>query len=246
MKTEKISNFIAKNIVTLEEGQEIGYVLNCCFDSSLTKLLGFVVADEESERENYLPIQNVKTIGRDFIIIESSNKIELNYSGYSNSPTGKFVVDEEGNDLGRVIDGVVENNKLTKLITTKCEINARSIYSSGVDCLFFGINKKRKKKDKEKSSFIIKNNLPKIEMQSFEISKNKILNNEVKNNSVKVVVNPTRVMLAPPSLLNKTACCDIYGLNNELIIKKGQIINEQKIAKAKKHGKINLLIINSK
>ena len=72
MKNEMMTNFIAKDVIAIDNGQNIGYVLDCCFDVNLTKLVGLVVADEESEKENYLPVKDIQTIGEDCIIVESA------------------------------------------------------------------------------------------------------------------------------------------------------------------------------
>lgn len=246
MKNNKVSELIAKDVITIENGKNVGYILNVCFDATLTKLVGFVVADEESERENFLSKQAVKMIGEDCVFIDDIFKLELNFSGEANNPIGKKVYSGEGEFLGVVRDVVCEGVKPKNLITSLCELPISNIYSVGVDCLFFSERKKRKKTYKS-FNFASDILLPKVETQSFEIGgKENSSKFYIGNNKNKLVINPSKVTLAPSALLNKTATCDIYGLNNELIIKEGQIINQGKIEKAKKHGKINLLILNSK
>ncbi len=246
MKDIKVSEFIAKDIVAINNGQNIGYVLNICFDANLTKLVGFIVADEESERENFLSKQDVKIIGDDCIFVEEAYKLQLNYSGISNNPICKKVYDDKGCFLGVVLDVICDGLKPIKLITSICEIPINKIYSNGIDCLFFS-DKKKRKKTTNNFSFTHEGLLPKVETQRFEIGANENKSKfQITNKKENLVINPSKVTLAPSALLNKTATCDVFGLNNELIIKKGQVINQGKIDKAKKHGKINLLILNSK
>ena len=243
MKNVMVSEVIAKEIITLDNGQNVGYVLDVCFDNTLSKVLGYVVADEESERENFLPKVGIKLDGEDCIFIENSYKQELNFSGFTNNPIGKKVYSDKGGFLGIVKDVICENFTPIKLITTICEIPSKNIYSNGSACLFFSEKKKKKNKNINKFNFASDNFLPKAETQNIQIQNSKFQIASTNNNKI---ANPSKVMLAPSSLLNKTATCDIYGLNNELIIKEGQIINQTKIDKARKHGKINLLILNSK
>ncbi len=247
MKNEKMTNFIAKDVIAIDNGQNIGYVLDCCFDANLTKLVGLVVADEESEKENYLPVKDIQTIGEDCIIVESAYKLEPNYLGYSNNPINKTVVDDKGQFLGKVFDVELEKFKVTKLLTERCEILPKNIYSCGVDCLFFG-NKKRRKNSGVKIIKSQENLFQKVETQNINLSNENTQNNSFKiaGATNKAIIVPSKLTLAPSSLLNKKATVDIFGYNNELIIREGQVINQAKIDKAKKHNKLNLLIINSK
>lgn len=237
---ENASQFIAKNIVALQNGQEIGYILNLCFDESLTKLNGFIVVDDEEEKENFLSIRDVRVFGEDCIFIDSALSINLSMEEKQNNPIGKKVYDSKGAYLGRIQDVLLQGRRVKSFVLKNCEIPARSIFSCGVDCFIFGI-KKRKKQQKDAIFSKKINFLPKIEAQS-------TLTNSAKigGANMQKIQNPKRIILTPSDLLNKTATKDIFGLNNELIIKKGQTINQNKIEKAKIHGKLNLLIINSK
>ncbi len=246
MKNIKISELIAKDVIAIDNGENVGYILNVCFETSLTKLKGFVVADEESERENYLSKKDIKILGEDCVFIDDIFRLELNYSGEANNPIGKKVYSYKGEFLGVVKDVVCEGVNPSQIITSVCMLPINKIYSTGVDCLFFSEKKKRKKRE-NLFNFTSDNLLPKVEAQSFEIGKKDNFSNfQIKSNKNNIVINPSKLTLAPSTLLNKTATCDIYGMNNEIIIKEGQVINQGKIDKAKKHGKINLLILNSK
>ena len=57
---------------------------------------------------------------------------------------------------------------------------------------------------------------------------------------------PQRVSMDPRSLIGKMATKDIFGLNNELIIKKYEIITQKKLNEIKKHNKLNILFYNCK
>lgn len=247
MKNLMVSELIAKDVLSIENCQNLGYVLDCCFDKDLTRLLGFVVADEESECENFLPRTNIKIFGEDCLFIENPHKQDLNFSGFSFNPIGKKVYDDKGCFLGRVIDLEISKNKPSKIITSICEIPVCNIYSCGEDCLLFSAKKKKKINKTNKFNFASDGLLPKVETQNYAfLTENNISKYQITDNKSIQNFKQDKVTLAPTSLLNKTATCDIYGLNNELIIREGQVINQAKIDKAKKHGKINLLIINSK
>lgn len=238
MENEKITNFIAKDVISIEEGEYVGYILSCEFSDNLKMLDGFIVVDEESEQEKFLPAKNIKIIGKNAIFIENLSKIELNLINYANYPIGKSVFDNKGNFLGKVKNILLNNLKPSKILTDFCQLPISLVCSIGKDYVFIGKNKKRKYK-----SFSINSELPKVEILSNQIDESD--NFKILQNTQNFTL-PVKVTLAPSSLLNKKATVDIFGFNNELIIKEGQVITQNKIDKAKKHGKLNLLIINSK
>lgn len=236
MKTEMITDFIAKDVFSLEDGQYIGYVLRGEFNSNLSALEGFIVIDEESEQEKFLNVKNIKIIGKNAIFIDNLSKIEINFANYCNYPIGKMLFDKKGQSFGQVKNIELRNLKPFKLITEFCEISTGAICASGRNCVFVG-----KKSRESKSVFNQQTNLPKVEIQSGTDWSDVSLVPPKKEFTL-----PIKVTLAPSSLLNKRATADIFGFNNELIIKEGQVITQNKIDKAKKHNKINLLMINSK
>ncbi len=246
MKRINCKNLIAKEVIAIDNGQNLGYVLSVCYDEGLKNFLGLVIADEESERENFLPKENIKNIG-DCIFIDSAYNLVLNFSDQTNSPIGKRVFSDKCEYLGQVKDVVLENNKPSLLATDRCELPISLIYNNGIDVVFFGKKAKKNMIKHEKfnfSSYQINN---KVEIQGLNLSEENTNSKfKIQENNKKIISSPAKVTLAPSGLLNKTASCDIFGLNNEIVVKEGQIITSAKIDKAKKHGVINLLILNSK
>lgn len=236
MKTLK--EYISKILVSISEGKEVGYVLDCVFDEELKKLQGFVIVDCESEEELFLPAVKIKAQNEKYIFIDDSSDVEFFGGEERNNPIGKRVFDNQGNDFGRVVDCVLKPRFLVeKLLTDKCEIMQKNIVKNGSDFIFYGNKKRKNKKNNnifekyQKNSQKIQENIPKIKIQ------------EKTNSEIK---KPEIMFLSPKSLLNKIATCDVYGFNNELIIKKNQTIDENVIKKAQKHNKLNYLFFNSK
>ena len=232
---EKVSEKISKKVVSIEDGDCVGYILSACFDAQLKTLEGFVVADEESEKEMFLPFAAICMETDEYVFVENSSKLSIAVDDFIN-PVGKIVFDLNGVDFGRVNDVITERKNVKKIITDKCEIVVNQIYSFGKDFIFISNKRKLNKKSKK----IQKNveNLPKIQIQSVKIEENE------ENIHVKSFSKPMRISMTPTSVVGKFATCDIFGLNNELILHKNEVISQAKLAKAKKHGKLNFVIFN--
>ncbi len=217
-----------KKVLALNEATMVGYVLNMCFDENLLTLKGFTVVDEESERELFLPVQKVLAYEGECVVIESAADCELALEKAHN-PLGKTVFDKNGVNLGRVEKIKIINKKIDKLITNKCEIKQKYISNFSEEFIIFSLKKQKKLKNNIKNEKIL--NIPKIEIMQ-----------KGKNN---IQSAPPKMSLNATMLLNRTATMDIYGMNNELIIKKGEVITQNGINKAKKHNKLNYLFFNS-
>ena len=132
---------IAKKVIAVGEKRYIGYVLKPCIDFKFLKKTGYIVVDEESEQEYFVALENIKKIDVCFLI-ESANVLE--YVG-DNGENRKKVLSNIGEDYGRVKDYVFERRVLKKIVTDKCEINARFICDYGEEILFISFTRKKKK-----------------------------------------------------------------------------------------------------
>lgn len=236
---EKISSLISKKVISLNDANQIGYVLNVFFDDSIRFFNGLIVIDEESENSFILHKEDIYSVGEDCVMIKDKNMLEFNISSLSNNPIGKTVYDTHGNMLGRVIDVECAGKQVKKIITDKCEFPQRFIRKSGDNFIIFGSQVKQKKKEKFKDNFNQKNieNMPKVEVNNAVEISNKIdLTPEF----------PIRLYAGTKNLIGKTLINDIIGYNNEIIGHKNQKINQKIINKAISHNKINLLNFYSK
>ena len=77
--------------------------------------------------------------------------------------------------------------------------------------------------------------MPKIEIQQINI--------ENKKNDIAI---RTKIYSSSRLLIGKLTTNDVFGYNNELIIKKNEIITKNIIEKAKKHNKLTFLMFNCK
>lgn len=232
MKT--INDFIGKKVVALSQGACIGYVLDVTFDENLKKMNGIVIVDEENEDEKFLSNEKLLSQNDEYIFVESAFDCENIFQNQSTNPVGKIVFSENGDDLGRVEDVVMEKSNVQKIVTNKSEINVKNIIVNGSDFLIFGKNNKKIKKNEKIFNKNVKN-MPKIEIQQIKIENQK--------NDIAI---PTKIYSSSRLLIGKLTTNDVFGYNNELIIKKNEIITKNIIEKAKKHNKLTFLMFNCK
>ncbi len=229
---EKITNYISKKVISLDDGDMVGYVLNVFFDENIKTFNGLIVIDEESENEFALPRADIVSVGEDCVMIENSLKLKYNISS-SNNPIGKLVYDAHGNMLGRVTDIEVAGRWVRKIITDKCEFPQRYIRTAGEKYIIYGNPKKKDRVD----------NFPTLKEISLS---NGLINENVHIQEGQKIKNPTILLANPNILIGKMVTNDILGLNNEVVARKFDIIDKNMINKAKLHNKINLLSFYSR
>ena len=214
----------AKIVITKNEGRRIGYVIDRVFDFSNFILIGYYVADDETEGEYFLSCESVIQESDELVIIEDVVVLQF-VSEKRASIIGKMVVDELANNYGVVKNIILKKNKIEKIITNKCEICKKNIKKIGFDVIFIGFYKKNKEKRK---------------IKIFD-NKDEFLDIPVPVQIQKHSVVPEKVNLSTECYLGKVVLKDVFGYNNERIVSKGSVVSKNIFMKAKKHNKLNEL-----
>lgn len=227
-----VSNLISKRVISISEGNEIGYILDVCVDEKLTKILGFLVCDNETEIINYLEYKDIFSQNEEYIFIKDSRVLQFGEAIETLNPINKKLFDVDGLFLGKIIEIEEKNGKISKILTKNGEFLTKNIISIGKDCVFYSSKKSFKTKFNRKENEI------------------KVDEDKLKNAPPVVIVDksqtPIRITQHPKMIIGRRALVTIFGLNNEIVIKEGELITEKKIDQAKKHNKLNQLIFNSK
>ena len=233
---EKISKIITKKVISLENAQQVGYVVDMVFDDEVKNFTGLIIIDDESENSFILRREDIYSMGEETVMIKTADTLQFNISSKSNNPIGKTVYDSYGNCLGRVIDVEIQGKTVKKVMTTFCEFSQRYIRKSGDNFLIFGTFKKEKKSKsfKDEVSIVEHSTLPTVAIT------------QVSDEKLEKLELPTRIYLNTKSLLGQVVTEDILGYNNELIAKKNDVINTKIINKAKLHNKLIILKYYSK
>ena len=232
---EKISNLISKRVISIDQANQVGYVLNVAFDDIIKTFVGLVIIDEESENSFILNREDIVAVGEDCVMIKDANNLQYNISPFTNNPIGKKVYDMQGNDFGRVVEVEFEGRTVKKIITDKCEFPQRFIRKSGDNFIIFGTPIKNNKKNKFKENFNQENveKMPKVVIT--EIAP------QIENKIDLTPEFPIRLYANTKKLIGKKLTNDLIGYNNEIIGHKNEKINQKIINKAISHNKLNLL-----
>lgn len=228
---ENIKSFISKKIISLQ-GEKIGYILNGLFDKQLKHFIGFVVVDEESEEEFILEEDKIFSCGEDCIVVESAEAIKPLILLTNFALLGKDVYTDDGVFLGVIKDIVFDHKEVKKILCDKAEILVRQVVGVGEGCVVVGKRKKQKKSL----------NFPKNESCNRVVKITQISSRQNENSTSQ---KPVKFMGNINSVIGKTLKENLFGLNNEIIAKKGEKINKKLINKALSHGKGNMLLFLS-
>lgn len=222
---EKLSDLISKKIFSFSEGTFVGTVLNVAFDENFN-IVSFIVSDDENEIEYSIEC-NKTTISGDNVFIQTVKQLSR-ATGYVDRIIGKCAFTNKGVYCGRVNEVYLSKKSAISFVTDMLSFSPSNI----------GVN----------GDAIILGNIPKIETKNVFLPQNdeqKVYSMVEKETKDEVEI-PHRIATSPNNLIGKMATKDIFGLNNELLLKKYEIITQKKLLEIKKHNKLNILFYSCK
>ena len=231
----KISEIISKQVVSLYEAKIVGTVVNVTFDEKLSKLKSFIVIDEDSEEEYELSFKDVYA-EKDSFVIKNQTKLKgVYFEAFSNNPINKICLSVEGEVLGKVTEIEVSGEDVTAIILND---ESRVAPSDVLAC---------------ESVLIINRGENKVKRAGFAPRAKKVSPDNIvvkiqeEESAFEEKIAPKPVQLVPPrfvakTLLGQISLKTIKGLNNEIIVKKGEQITNKVLERAKLHNVLNQLI----
>lgn len=231
---EKLSEIISKNIYSLASGKKIGYILNACLDERARFIKNFLVVDDESENEMLVDGKNL-IFTEQFILAKSDEQFIYGAPTEENKLIGKLVFTDKGAYCGKVKELILSGNRVESVICDKICFSPKQISMIGQDAVVLGKKKKSAYFEKEERPSFISAQPESLVSISSSFSQPE-----------SGQVAPYRISTDPKNLVGKMATRDIFGLNNEIIIKKFEIITQKKLNEIKKHNKLNILFYNCK
>lgn len=214
---------ISKIVVSKENGQNLGYVLDYFFDDAFN-VGGYIVVEEESENEYFLKKADVK-VAYNFLLVESVLSLQF-LTDRETSLIGKTMLTSDGKNLGVIKGFDIKKNRCHRVWTDLCEIPSSKIGKVGKDFVFVG---------KKKQSKFSKINIFKTDVDAVVSIQ--------KSEEVKV---PEKLVLSAEHFLGKVASEDVFGYNNERVIAKGEKVTKATVEKAKLHNRLNQLYFATK
>lgn len=220
----KLTEIFGKQIYSIYEGEIVGTVSDAIFNQ--TKIIAFKLFDKD-EHEYKLSLTNIKALS-DYIIINNKNKLEYFLENPKITPMFKIVIDENASYCGKIVDAEIDKDGTIKNFITDKEIElSPNQITTRKDFVFFSTKPIKINKLKPKNSINSPTN----------IRVNILRNDE----QIKDNFTPKKLQYNSASILGKVARCDLYGVNNEIIIKTNQVITEKTIDDASKHNRLNQL-----
>ncbi len=219
----KLTELFGKQIYSIYEGEIVGTVSDAIFNQ--TKITDFKLFDKD-EHEYKLPLNNIKALS-DYIIINNKNKLEYFLENPKITPMFKIVIDENAACCGKIVDAEIDKDgTIKKFITDKqIELSPNQV-TTRKDFVFFSTK-----------SIKINKLKPKNTASPINIKVNILKSDE----DTKDNFTPIKLQYNSANIIGKVARCDLYGINNEIIIKTNQVITEKTIADASKHNRLNQL-----
>lgn len=224
-----LSNIIGKQVFDIYDANFLGTIHDVAFNEKHTKILGLYFFDQD-ENEFYIKTQNIFSI-LDFVTIKNISNISNDFLlDKPLSPLGKSIVGTNGKDYGLVSDVEInENYEITNFVSS------------------------REEKILPQNIILISKNI--VVDENFKISKfrpkKKAYNTKMLNLTVNVMkmeepdikqkLMPSKITVNSDILIGKKLSKDIFGKNNELILKQHQVVNTKQVMLAKQHDKLNEL-----
>ncbi len=209
------SEIISKKVYSIEEGCEVGYVLNFSIDKAMSKLEFLTIVSLQEENEFVLKTEDVSSLTESAVFINCSKLLNFDANAEANNPIGKKIFSVEGNVLGRVEDVELDKYKVKKIIGSACEILPKHVYSCGRDCIFF--SKKKAKKSN-------------ISLKKCEI--------DVKIQEISL---PYREKSGGINLIGKTLLRDVLDKNSIIVFRKNLKVTPKILIEAKQKGLLKKL-----
>ena len=263
-----VSEIISKPVLNLYSGKIEGTVKNVCFDSNYKKVQALKMFDD-NEEEYFICTDKIYNLGENSVVIKNNEALSLcinDSNTKENNPINQDVYTLEGEYKGKLIDIELSKKFETETLITNTGANFKIdkllnigeniIINTGDKKISFSCFKPKIKKTKtdDKNTNII-TIMPKEQINDIQkkqtppqIEQPEKIENKPSTQPFKIYNQPTPQKLIGNGsfLIGRKAIKTIYGINNEIIIKKDNIISAKNLESAKKHSKLVELTVFSK
>ncbi len=247
---KRLSELISKKVLNIYLGKLEGLVLDVIFDDKYEKItrLTLVDLDDEEYEVETRAIYSTK----DIVTIRNSAKITPIISKTekrTNNPILKDVYSITGEYLGRLTDIEIKDNfAVNSFITEVVTFTPKQIVNVKENIIVDTQNKKVKL-----SHFKPKHTMPRVIKNTDDEKRVTILAPQIEaletspsTYTISSTPTPQRILGTNDFLLGRKADKTIYSLNNDLIIRKDNLITKKHLELARKYGKLAELTIFSK
>lgn len=262
-----LSEIISKPVLNLYSGKIEGTIKNVCFDSNYKKVKTLKMFDDDEE-EYSISAHKVYKLGENSVVIKNNEALSLcinDSNKTENNPINQNVYTLEGEYKGKLIDVELSDKLETQTLITNTGANFKIdkllnvgeniIINTGDKKITFSCFKPKIKNTKINKNTNIITIMPKEQTNNIQEPQNPPQIEQVEKFENKPIQQPFKIHNQPTPqkligngsfLIGRKAIKTIYGINNEIIIKKDNIINAKNLENAKKHSKLVELTVFSK
>lgn len=254
----KLSDILSKQVVNLYGGKYEGTVKDISFDEKFKQAKWLILFDEEGE-EFTLDINKIYKIGENAITIKNSDGLFQATSindNLQNTPINLNCCTIGGTFLGRLKDIEFSKNfYIENFYIEEKTYKPNKIINIGKNLIIINDEDKKVNISNFKPKIQIEEvkNTTIVSIQPTETNEvvmpkiEEISNTETKKSFIiNEGINQQRILSNQNFLLGRKATKTVYGINNEIIIKKDNIINSKNLEYARLHNKISELAVFSK
>ena len=259
----KLTDLISKQIINIYDGKICGTIYDILYKDN--KVV-FLKAFDKNDDEYMVDCSKIYSAGKDAVTIKNGAAM---YFGETvdktllESPIGKSVYSLQGEKIGTIEDLEISKYRIEKYVVGKDLIKCSNIYVGKEIALYDPSTNKLKH-----SNFAVK--MPTFvagenrQVVAFDNENTKVNTREkdgrdLQNNSIPPSIESKLEMQANKSpspkkiigigsgkfLIKRKVDKTIFGINNEILVKKGATINQNVLDSCTKHGKLFELALHS-
>ncbi len=259
----RVSNILSKQVINLYDGKFEGTIKNICLKENLKQIKWFILFDEDGE-EFMLDPNKIYKVGQAITIKNNDGIFNTSniYNMENNNPINLMCYSVNGEIIGKVSDVELSKNfYIENFYIDENKITTNQIVKISKNLIIVNTEKTKVSLSTFKPKIPIINDQdtniveiqpmdiqPQIEKEiPQEIQEEKTLQTPTRKTFVvDKNINQQRIITNQNVLLGRKATKTVYGINNEIIIRKDCIINSKTLEYAKLHNKTTELTLFSK
>ena len=253
------SELLSKTVIDINSAEVLGTAKALCFDEYLRKLQSIIAFSDDTETDILVLPKNIYSVGGSAIMVRSASPLMFEkIDQKQNNPLGSAVYNLEGEFLGKITEvELTQKYNSKKIFLGDINFDMNQILSVNLGTVVINTSGKKiikkanpfknaKKFYEPKIRIMPIETPPKIEVPNIpQIQPASQTQNQLKPYLIDTSPSLSRAVTAQSFLVGRKATRAIYGINNEVLVKKDGNITQKTIDNAILHSKLNELAVYS-
>lgn len=137
---QKLSDFIGKPVLSLQDGKIVGYIGNVWFDAKLTRSkTAEIFCDDDTDLQNmFVSIARLSCEGDAVVLSSLAHLLPQNQaSATGRNPISRDAYNQSGKHLGKVRDILLDGNTVTNIVCGTGTFTPSNLLRTSDDCCVF-------------------------------------------------------------------------------------------------------------